>query len=539
MKISFVSSLEKVFLDCEPRLIQSSGNMLKNERYHIGVWIQNDTPETLYHCNISIKSDLKNYITLYEVDNIPAVVVNRSKGIDDYVLSDKSGLYPDLLREINGIEQVFPPNKNRGYFLEIAPDSKEIPKGSYPITLCVEDQAGTVLCSDIFRLDVIDRSLPENDLLVTQWIHFDCIAAAHRCKMFSERFYSVCGDYIRTAVKYGQTMLLVPLFTFALDTEDGGERATFQTVKIKKAGDAYRFDFSELKKFMAFALSCGVKTFELSHLFTQWGALHAPKIVAEVNGKTKKIFGWDTDSCGEEYGAFLDAFLPALDQFLSENGWKEKCLLHLSDEPNGEAVKRYGALKARIRKSTDIPVIDALSHYEFYRDGLVDLPAVASDCTDLFIQNKADFLVYYCNAQCDKYLSNRFFCMPSQRNRILGIQLYLSGAKGFLHWGFNFYNSGFSLFKIDPYRVSDAGGFFPAGDSFIVYPTGGGCTPSLRLLVFYDGIQDYLALKLLEKERGRQFVVDLLKEENIEGFTKYPRSAEWHIAFRNKINAIL
>ena len=57
--------------------------------------------------------------------------------------------------------------------------------------------------------------------------------------------------------------------------------------------------------------------------------------------------------------------------------------------------------------------------------------------------------------------------------------------------------------------------------------------------MFYDGIQDYLALKLLEKERGRQFVVDLLRGESIEGFTKYPRNAEWHIAFRTKINALL
>ena len=126
-------------------------------------------------------------------------------------------------------------------------------------------------------------------------------------------------------------------------------------------------------------------------------------------------------------------------------------------------VKLYGKLKQRIRKNTDIPVIDALSHYEYYRDDLVDLPAVATDSVDLFIQNKVDFLVYYCNAQCDKYLSNRFFSMPSQRTRILGMQLYLSGAKGFLHWGFNFYNSGFSIFPIDPYKVSDAGGFSPLG----------------------------------------------------------------------------
>lgn len=53
--------------------------------------------------------------------------------------------------------------------------------------------------------------------------------------------------------------------------------------------------------------------------------------------------------------------------------------------------------------------------------------------------------------------------MPSARNRILGCQLWRNKAKGFLHWGFNFYNDGLSHRSIDPFCVTDAGGHFPAG----------------------------------------------------------------------------
>ena len=137
--------------------------------------------------------------------------------------------------------------------------------------------------------------------------------------------------------------------------------------------------------------------------------------------------------------------------------------------------------------------------------------------------------------------------MPSQRNRIWGIQLYLSGARGFLHWGFDFYNSGLSLFEIDPYEDTNGGGFFPGGDSFMVYPVKAdkdgkgrdGAIPSLRCEVFYDGMQDCLALRALEEKRGRAFVLDMLREEGVEGLNVYPRSAAWHRAFREKVNRLL
>lgn len=77
--------------------------------------------------------------------------------------------------------------------------------------------------------------------------------------------------------------------------------------------------------------------------------------------------------------------------------------------------------------------------------------------------------VYYCCAQ-SSLVPNRFFAMESARNRIMGVLMYLYGIKGFLHWGYNFYNSKFSLHPVDPYRVTHADYAFPSGDPFLVYP---------------------------------------------------------------------
>lgn len=49
------------------------------------------------------------------------------------------------------------------------------------------------------------------------------------------------------------------------------------------------FALSLLKKWIDISKECGIEYFEISHLFTQWGAKHAPKIMAEENGTDEPI----------------------------------------------------------------------------------------------------------------------------------------------------------------------------------------------------------------------------------------------------------
>ena len=80
-------------------------------------------------------------------------------------------------------------------------------------------------------------------------------------------------------------------------------------------------------------------------------------------------------------------------------------------------------------------VIDALSDYVFYEKGIVEKPIPSNDHIQAFIDHGVeDLWVYYCCGQSDK-VPNRFFAMPSARNRIMGVLMYLYKIKGFLHWG--------------------------------------------------------------------------------------------------------
>ena len=130
--------------------------------------------------------------------------------------------------------------------------------------------------------------------------------------------------------------------------------------------------------------------------------------------------------------------------------------------------------------------------------------------------------------------------MPSQRTRILGLQMYRNDVHGFLHWSLNFYRTSGAYEEIDPYCVTDACAQFPAGDPFIVYPTKDGVYESIRHETLADGFADYRAMKLYESYAGRGKAVELLEKEGVKaGFFEYRRSAKWHISFRRKLNKMI
>ena len=79
-----------------------------------------------------------------------------------------------------------------------------------------------------------------------------------------------------------------------------------QLVGINRDDGKYSFDFTLLGKWVDMCDRVGIKYFEINHMFTQWGAKNAPKVIATVDGEEKRIFGWDTPSDSEEYISFQD-----------------------------------------------------------------------------------------------------------------------------------------------------------------------------------------------------------------------------------------
>ncbi len=538
-KAVLLSSLQKVFQDTQPQyqpecLIFTA---LKEELFSFQM-AYTSKQEIIEYATVNVISPIEKYIWVREVIEIPSAYPCHSVTDDNY-LRTKPGLYPDLLRDLkNNMVQVLP-NRWKSLWIDVQ-TSQDIPAGKHPITIQMFSQEGELMISQHTEITIFDVILPKQQLIHTQWFHGDCLADYYQVPVFSERHWEIMQNFIQTAANHGINMILTPQFTPPLDTAQGGERTTIQLIDVIKEGKQYFFGFDKLQRWIKMCLDVGIEYFEFSHLFTQWGVTSAPKVMATVDGVYQKLFGWDTPAVGGAYTEFLKIYLPQLTQKLKEWGVEKRCWFHISDEPSLQHLENYQAAKASVAEELEgFTLIDALSNYEFYKTGAVQIPVCANNHIEPFLKHHVKRLwSYYCTAQKID-VSNRFFSMPSARNRIYGIQVYKYDIEGILHWGYNFYNSQHSIDTINPYQVSDALNAFPSGDPFIVYPKADGTAEeSIRLMVQTHMIADIRAMKLLEQLTSKEFVMSFVEGDLASPitFSSYPKSDFYFVALRNRIN---
>ncbi|WP_169082395.1 DUF4091 domain-containing protein [Paenibacillus sp. PL91] len=535
-----VSSLAKVFPDeeltCKPF---SRASVFKNEIFSFQVaYRAQHVTRAKRDLKVRMESGLAHQISIKSVGLAPSELPCYPDQ-DEHILRSAPGLYPDPLFPMDtnrGVHAI--PQQWRSLWITVALDGSA-EAGVYPIRIAFQDESDSLLSESTIELEIINAELPKQKLLHTEWFHTDCLATHYNVEMFGDAHWVLIEKYVSTAVQHGMNMLLTPLFTPPLDTKEGGERPTVQLIDVEKQGDRYTFGFDQLKQWVELGNRCGVQYFEFSHLFTQWGAKHAPKILATEDGKLTRIFGWETDAAGESYKGFLRQFLPALVRFIETNNLESRSYFHISDEPSIEHIPWYTSASEIMKEYLGkFPMIDALSDYTFYEQGLISNPIPANDHIEPFLANGVENLwTYYCCAQY-KQVSNRFFSMPSARNRMIGMQMYKFNIAGFLHWGYNFWYSQYSIAPIEPFETTDAGCAFPSGDAFLVYPGLEGPIESIRLKVFYEALQDMRALELLEGLAGRAETLKLLEEglANEITFDVYPRDLDWLLSRRERIN---
>ncbi len=538
IQIKLISSLEKCFTDehLADKKKLSFASCLRGEDFHftLAYTSENRSGRLTNYAGLICRSELA--VTFERIEHVPVRIPCYPMRSDGNYLRKKAGLYPDLLVPMAEGETISIVDGLLYSVYGTVKIPEDIKAGDYTITVGLLSEAGEELTQTL-TLRVLDAILPKQELLVSQWVHYDCIADAHDMEIFSEEHWNAIEAYLKVAVENGINTILTPVFTPPLDTAVGAERPTVQLVDVEKTADGYQFGFEKFRRFVELCEKLGVARFEISHLFTQWGAYHAPKIMAHENGEYKRIFGWETDSVSEEYTAFLRAFLKAFLEEAKALGIDRKLMFHVSDEPNEKHLEQYRKVKSSIADLLEgYPIYDALSNIEFYEQGIVDHPIPANDHIEPFLEADIPNLwTYYCCAQCLD-VSNRFIDMSLSRTRIIGLQFWKYQIAGFLHWGYNFYYSQFSRRKLNPYLFTDGDGFVPAGDTYSVYPAPDG-TPyrSLRLVAFHEAIEDLGLLRVAEKLCGREAVLTVIEQEGEITFSSYPREHDFILRVRETL----
>lgn len=551
LKTKIVSSQEKIFIDDHIEVFAALDkiSVLQGERLSfqfLSTYSSTEKTPELYRQSripLRLQGELSSFATLRQVRQVPVTLPCYPDNRDEHFLRTTPGLYPDLLTPLqyNGSVTV-QPDALCSVWVEIN-IPEDFRAGEYTLSLSLSDKDMGDSEAHI-AIEVIGARLPKDEIYLTQWFHCDCLANYYGVEVFSERHWQIVENFVHTAVKNGINLLLTPVFTPPLDTAVGGERRTVQLVGVEYNEGKYSFDFTLLDRWIEMCNRQGIKYLEISHLFTQWGAEHAPKIMATADGEYKRLFGWETDALGEEYRTFLRAFLREFLSYMKLRGDDKRCFFHISDEPSyAEHRQNYESARAIVGDLLEGYVImDALSDFKFYETGLVQTPIPANDHITPFLEAGVKNLwTYYCCVQ-QKGVSNRFVSMPAWRNRSIGMQMYKYDIVGFLHWGYNFYNNQMSDAPINPYQEMCADSALPAGDAFSVYPAENGeAYESTRIIVFHEALQDYKAMKLCQSYYGKDAVVKAIEEvlgEEIT-FDTCAKSSETMLKIRKTINDMI
>jgi len=280
------------------------------------------------------------------------------------------------------------------------------------------------------------------------------------------------------------------------------------------------------------ATSCGARYFEWTHLFSQWGVQNALRIYRSNQDPDSLLWPPETEATSPVYRKFLSQFLPEFHEFLSSEGLLDCSLFHISDEPHGEEhIANYRRAREMVQELARwMKTGDALSDIRFAREGLTDIPIPSISTAKQFVEEGFPAWAYFCCGPRGRYL-NRLMDTPLTKIRMSGWLFHRLKARGFLHWGYNYWYRSQTQELIDPF-TEQSGLAWPGwayGDPFVVYPGPDGPIDSIRWEVFAESLQDLALLQTLGIDPDDPMLAEM------RDYNDFPKTPDWVTVARQKL----
>ena len=414
-----------------------------------------------------------------------------------------SDYYPDCLQELESID--VPPMQNQPVWVSYAiPRNTE--SGNYSANLVFTGKANgkSFRITKQVNTKVYPVTLPEQTLWVTNWFTTDGLSKMNGnepVEQFSDRYWELLTAMANMMRDHGQNSYII------WNQKDWYFRGL---CNVQLTGTQYSFDFTNFDKTVEILIrEGGLKRIEGGHLGGRMGDWNSDFGVAVPNVGMKPM-------SDEMVQNFLSQFLPALYRHLETKGWTAMYIQHVADEPTDQNADSYIRITEFVKKHMPgIPIIDAVMSHKLANTVNLWVPILDHYHNDYAFyrerQAAGDEIWFYtCTGPQGNY-ANRFMEQPLVQTRYLHWINYRYGATGYLHWGFNWWHMN---------TTNDAAvNNWPAGDSWIIYPTEGKVYSSIRLAAMRDGIADYELLKLLEQQSPDK--AKELSGEVIKGFDNY------------------
>ncbi len=363
-------------------------------------------------------------------------------------------------------------------------------------------------------LQVFSATVPaQGTLAVTNWFNVENMATRHGLETWSDEHWRMIRRYGELMRRARQNNFWVPVRLVGIEKEDGGR---------------YSFDFSRAERLIRLFFELGFACLEGGHVGGR-AHFHDAEFVLSADRSIK--------ATSPEGYAFLAQYLPAWREFLKRNGWLERAIQYVGDEPIDASAQDYRVLAGIVRKF--LPGIRLLDAVE--RPGLGGAVDIWVPKNSYYQEHREQFEAhrrlgdelwfYTCCIPGGRFM-NRLLDMPLVRTRLLHWGNYLYDLQGYLHWGLNQYRDGQDPFE-ETCPAHGEGGTtnLPPGDTHIVYPGPDGPWGSVRLEAMAAGIEDYELFRHVEakdKSLADRIVRSVLRsfddaDEDPAGFEKAHR----------------
>jgi hypothetical protein len=373
---------------------------------------------------------------------------------------------------------------------------------------------------------------PRENFPVTNWISADSIWEYYKTEPCSERFWQLADAFLGNIISHGNDTIYTPIFNARHEILV----RPAQLLRVKKtAPDKYEFDFTDVRRWVRIALKHGANHIEFTHFFTPAPtSARYPQRIFERDEKKIGPMLWapEIPATGDVYKNFLKQFLPQFKQFMEEEKILDKSFFHCADEPDGDVqMADYRKARAMLKELAPwMKVMDAMSEPRFATERLSDMPIPSIVTAPQFTAANCPAWAYFCCGPRHSYLQ-RLLDTPLPKIRMAGWLFYKLGAKGFLHWGWNYWFVFCSAQIADPFLDASVGYWpgLPYGDPFVVYPGKDGPIDSIRWEVFAESLQDYALLQSAGiKPNDPMF-------DSLVDYQSFPKNEKWLVDTRAKI----
>jgi hypothetical protein len=370
-------------------------------------------------------------------------------------------------------------------------------------SLSVRIDVGGEIAEVSVHITVHKASVPElGHLRVTNWFSLSHIARHHELEPWSEAHWGMIRQYAQM-MRRGRQTDFIPVAPERQPIGDG----------------KWDFDFSRTERMIRLFLDEGFTHIECPHFSGHDRRKEATAtFVIDVEGQT-------VSSTSHEAYVYFAQYLTAWREFLQRNGWYERAIQHIVDEPPIEEFDNYKILAGIVRKFLPgVPIIDALGDPRL--DGAIDIWVPLSDSYENVIDDfeahreRGDTIWFYTCCAPSGFHLNRYIDTELLRTRLLHWGNWRYRIDGYLHWGLNqIIEEQHPFENTTPPHGPYHDFHLPPGDSHIVYPGESGPWSSVRFEAMAMGIEDYELLHGLADRDEAQ--ADALCAQVMRSFTDY------------------